>query len=228
MTSKQTTWHVLPDTQQLAHEVAQAILTAAESAIAERNRFKIVLAGGTTPEAVYQQLSTADADWSHWQIYFGDERCLPPEHPDRNSIMAGQSWLDHVAIPKDNIYPIPAEQGAEQGADSYISIVRQACPFDLVLLGMGEDGHTASLFPGQPHDPDEMVHAIHDAPKPPSDRISLGLSALNDSREVMILVTGEGKREAVRRWRRGEQLPITQVQGQSGVKVYIDSLADGP
>jgi len=93
---------------------------------------------------------------------------------------------------------------------------------------MGEDGHTASLFPGQVHDPDEMVHAIHNAPKPPPDRISLGLSALNDSREVMILVTGEGKREAVQRWRRGEQLPITQVQGYAGVKVYLDGLADGP
>jgi len=227
MTSKQTTWHVLPDTQQLAREVAQAILTVAKSAITERDVFKIVLAGGTTPEAVYKQLSKEDADWNRWQIYFGDERCLPSGHPDRNSIMAGQSWLDHVAIPKDNIYPIPAEQGPEQGADSYTSIVRQACPFDLVLLGMGEDGHTASLFPGQMHDPDEMVHAIHDAPKPPPDRISLGLAALNDAREVMILVTGKGKREAVQRWRRGEQLPITQVQGHSGAKVYMDGLADG-
>lgn len=227
MTSKQTTWHVLPDTQQLAREVSQAILIAAESAIAERNRFKIILAGGTTPGAVYRQLSKANADWSLWQIYFGDERCLPPDHPDRNSIMAGQSWLDHVAIPKDNIYPIPAEQGAEQGADSYTPIVRQTCPFDLVLLGMGEDGHTASLFPGQVHDPDEMVHAIHNAPKPPPDRISLGLAALNDSRKVMILVTGEGKREAVQRWRCGEQLPVTQVQGHSGANVYMDSLADG-
>ncbi len=227
MTSKQTTWYVLPDTQQLAREVAQAILTAAESAITERNRFKIVLAGGTTPEAVYRQLSKAHADWSGWQIYFGDERCLPPDHPDRNSITARQSWLDHVAIPKDNIYPIPAEQGPEQGADSYISIVRRACPFDLVLLGMGEDGHTASLFPGQVHDPDEMVHAVHDAPKPPPDRISLSLSALNDSREVIILIAGKDKREAVQRWRRGEQLPITQIQGHAGAKVYMDSLADG-
>ena len=92
---------------------------------------------------------------------------------------------------------------------------------------MGEDGHTACLFPGLAHDPTELVHAVHDAPKPPPDRVSLGLAALNDAEEVIILVTGEGKRETVSRWRAGADLPVAKVHGRHGVDVYIDAAADG-
>jgi 6-phosphogluconolactonase len=220
-------WHVFADVGVLSRAVAEHIQLRSREVIAQRGEFRIVLAGGTTPEAIYQRLVGLDTDWSRWHIYYGDERCVPANHAERNSLMAARNWLDRVPIAAENIFPIHAEAGAEIAARTYANIVRDACPFDLVLLGMGEDGHTASLFPGHTHDPAELVHAVHDAPKPPPDRVSLGLAALNDAEEVIILVTGEGKRDAVARWRAGASLPVAQVQGRHGVDVYIDVAADG-
>jgi len=220
-------WHVFADTGVLARTAAERIARSAGEAITRGGSFRIVLAGGGTPEAVYQRLAGLDTDWTRWRIYFGDERCVPANHAGRNSVMAARSWLDRVPIPADNIYPIPAEAGAELAARSYANVVRDAMPFDLVLLGMGEDGHTASLFPGHVHDPAELVHAVHEAPKPPPDRVSLGLAALNDAGEVIILVTGPGKRDAVARWRAGADLPVARVHGRHGLDVYIDAAADG-
>ena len=225
--SSRVRWHVFADSGALARAAADRTGQLAGEAIAKRDSFRVVLAGGSTPEAVYLRLAGLDTDWSCWRIYFGDERCLPANHAERNSLMAARSWLDRVPIPADNIFPIPAEAGAELAARSYTNIVGDALPFDLVLLGVGEDGHTASLFPGQTHDPTELVHAVHEAPKPPPDRVSLGLTALNDAEEVIILVTGEGKRDAVARWRAGADLPVARVHGRHGVDVYLDAAADG-
>jgi 6-phosphogluconolactonase len=220
-------WHVFADAGVLSRAVTEHIQQRSREVIAQRGEFRIVLAGGTTPEAIYQRLRGLDTDWSRWLIYYGDERCVPANHAERNSLMAARSWLDRVPIAAGNIFPIHAEGGAEIAARSYANLVRDALPFDLVLLGMGEDGHTASLFPGHAHDPAELVHAVHDAPKPPPDRVSLGLAALNDAEEVIILVTGEGKRDAVARWRAGADLPVAQVHGRHGADVYIDAAADG-
>lgn len=222
-----TNWHVLNDAAQLEERVAQRILVLGEAAIAAHGQFRIVLAGGRTPEAVYRRLAGATADWECWQVYFGDERCLPADDAERNSVMAAHAWLDRVPIPPDNIHPMAAEQGAEAAAADYAAQLRDVLPFDLVLLGMGEDGHTASLFPGHAHAADELVHAVHGAPKPPPDRISLGLAALNAAETVMVLVTGSGKRAAVERWRRGEDLPVARVHGRHGADVYLDAAAAG-
>ena len=206
-------WHVLPDAQSLATAVSERIPEEARNAISRHGVFRIVLAGGTTPAAVYRQLAATASDWSRWQVYFGDERCLPADHPQRNSVMASESWLGRVALPAANIHVIPAENGAEAAAQAYIPLVEQATPFDLVLLGMGEDGHTASLFPGQQHAAGELVHAVHDAPKPPPDRVSLGRAALNAAHEVLVMVSGAGKHAAVQRWKRGEDLPVAHIHG---------------
>ena len=218
-------WQVLPDARAVAEAAAQRILDVAKSAISDRGRFRIVLAGGRTPERAYGRLAEADSDWSKWQIFFGDERCVAPDDAQRNSRMAARAWLDHVPVPQENIHPIPAEYGAETAARAYQQTIEAVLPFDLVLLGMGEDGHTASLFPGQAHAGNELVHAVHDAPKPPPDRVSLGIAALNDSRQVLVLVTGANKREAVARWRAGEPLPIAMIHGHNGVEVLADKAA---
>jgi 6-phosphogluconolactonase len=214
-------WKVMADAESVAAEAARRILAQAGEAISERGVFRIVLAGGTTPEKTYRLLTDADTDWLCWQIYYGDERCLPVEHDDRNSRMAQQAWLRHVPIPAENIHPMPAEQGAEPAARHYSGVIEGAVPFDMVLLGMGEDGHTASLFPGHQYDRDEAVHAVHNAPKPPPDRVSLSAATLSNTRALLILVTGAGKREAVSRWRRGEDLPIARVT-PPGTVVLID------
>ena len=214
-------WHVFDNPQAVAGQAAQHILVAAASAIAERGVFRIVLAGGRTPEAAYRLLVGKDTDWSRWDIFFGDERCLPVDDAERNSRMAAQAWLDHVAIAREHIHLISAEQGAEAAAQAYTLQVQAATPFDLVLLGMGEDGHTASLFPGQQH-PEELVHAVHNAPKPPPERVSLSQQALSDARQVLILVTGGGKRDAVKAWKAGATLPVASIRGHTGVDVLID------
>ena len=216
----------MPDSDSLARAATRHILATAERAIAGHGEFRVVLAGGTTPAAVYRQLADATADWSCWQFYFGDERCLPADHPERNSVMVRRSWLDRVPVPAGNIHAIPAENGAVVAARAYAPLVAAAVPFDLVLLGMGEDGHTASLFPGHAHAPGELVHAVQGAPKPPPERVSLGTTALNSAAGVLVLVSGTGKHAALLDWKRGERLPITYIQGQNGVDVYLDAGAD--
>jgi len=217
-------WNCLENPEQVAKEACADILTAAKSAIAERGNFKLVLAGGTTPEKIYRMLAQADADWRHWWIYHGDERCLPVDHKDRNSLMAATAWLNHVPIPKAQIFDIPAELGPETGADRYRQAVADALPFDLVLLGLGEDGHTASLFPGHHHDPDELTHAVFNSPKPPPERVSLSARALSNSRQVFFLVTGANKRDAVKRWCAGANLPVEEINSEN-MEVYIDRAA---
>jgi 6-phosphogluconolactonase len=218
-------WHLLPDAETVAREAARRILAAADEAIAAHGVFRLVLAGGNTPRRCYRRLARAQADWRNWEIFFGDERCLPVGHPERNSTMAEQAWLGRVPIPTTRIHVIPVQQGAQQAARCYAPRVVAALPFDLVLLGLGQDGHTASLFPGRFHSPDELVHAVHDAPKPPPNRVSLGANALSHSRQVVILISGPAKRSAVRRWLGGDDLPITHIQPSGRLHVLLDTAA---
>ncbi|WP_089729921.1 6-phosphogluconolactonase [Candidatus Thiosymbion oneisti] len=222
-----TRWHVCEDAAAVATEAARRILAAAETAIAARGVFRIVLAGGRTPLRTYRLLSRATADWTSWYLYFSDERCLPPDHDGRNSRATALAWLDRVPIPAPNIHPIPAELGAEAAAAAYRHPVSAALPFDLVTLGMGEDGHTASLFPGQVHPVAELTHPIHGAPKPPPDRVSLSARALSDACAIMILATGAEKKGPLAAWRAGEPLPVAGIGGTGGVDVLIDRDANG-
>lgn len=218
----QIRWQTFENAEAVAAATAERILASAKQAIESRGRFKLVLAGGTTPAAAYRLLRSADANWNKWFIYFGDERCLPANHSDRNSVMASETWLAGVSIPAGNIFPMPTEEGPVAAMEKYTAVVESAQPFDLVLLGMGEDGHTASLFPGHPLDESATVVAVVGAPKPPAERVSLGLAALNSAREVLIIVTGSGKQEALRGWKSGRDLPVAHVRGQAGVDVYCD------
>ncbi|MEA3455652.1 MAG: 6-phosphogluconolactonase [Campylobacterota bacterium] len=218
-------WHLYDDADAVAKEAAQRILKYAAEAIKSRGIFRLVLAGGRTPEAAYRLLVGADTDWSRWEIYFGDERCLPVDDPDRNSIIADNAFLDAVSIPAANIYPIPGEKGAEVAAKEYESVVKAAMPFDVVVLGIGEDGHTASLFPGQKHPADLLVCPVHNAPKPPSDRVSLSTGALSNSKSIIVLATGAGKREAIQAWQDSKALPIAEIGGPAPVDVLMDKAA---
>jgi len=221
-------WHYLETAEQVAEAACQQILNAATSAISERGKFKLVLAGGGTPEKVYRLLAESNADWANWHIYYGDERCLPADHQDRNSLMASRVLLDKVAIPANQIFTMPAELGPEVAADRYKLDVAKGGTFDMVLLGMGEDGHTASLFPGHQHQQDELVHAVYNSPKPPPERISLSARALSNTRELIFLITGANKQEAVNLWRSGSDLPIATIEPENPIDIYIDSDAFKP
>jgi 6-phosphogluconolactonase len=214
-------WHGLEDADQIAEAACQQILNAAERAIADHGLFKLVLAGGKTPEKLYRLLAQANANWTKWVVYYGDERCLPVDHPDRNSVMASQALLSKVAIPAAQIYTMPTEMGCEQAAAYYRPLVSAAIPFDMVLLGMGEDGHTASLFPGYQHDENELVHAVFNSPKPPSERVSMSATALSTSQEVIFLISGGNKQDTVKRWQQGKDLPVASIQPENPIDIYI-------
>ena len=214
-------WHILDNADQVATIACKEILTAAETAIAKQGQFKLVLAGGTTPEKVYRLLAESNADWPLWFIYYGDERCLPADHTDRNSVMAEQAFLGKVGIPQAQIFTIPAELGNEPAALQYRQVLKGALPFDLVLLGMGEDGHTASLFPGHQHNAEELVHAVYNSPKPPPERVSMSAKALGHARQVLFLITGANKQEAVKLWRSGHNLPVAKIISDH-IDVYVD------
>ena len=219
-------WHCFDSADQVATAVCLRVLNAAKQAISERGAFKLVLAGGTTPEKVYRLLAGSQADWEHWFIYHGDERCLPVNHEDRNSLMVENAWLNHVAIPKEQVFHIPAELDPKTAAQQYQDTIKMALPFDMVLLGMGEDGHTASLFPNHHHDVSELTHAVFNSPKPPSERVSLSAKALSDTKALLFLITGENKREAVQAWRAGDMLPVACIEPKQGIDVYIDNAAE--
>lgn len=215
-------WHHFKNAEQVAHSAVHRILLKAQEAISHRGIFKLVLAGGTTPKRIYELLSAQQQEWSKWHLFIGDERCLEINDPERNSLMIKQTLLDKINFPEQNFHPINAQSGPEQGASEYAEVVASFLPFDLTLLGIGEDGHTASLFPGHQHDETELTHAVYNSPKPPPERVTLSKKAISQSDEVIILVTGKNKKSAVQLWRQGESLPVAQIQA-ARVTVLIDN-----
>lgn len=219
-------WHLVADAHELKQRAVSAILAAAAQAIHDRGQFHIVLAGGNTPHAIYQTLRSAPTDWSAWHVYFGDERCLPPFDSSRNSRMTTEAWLDSVPIPPQQLHTIPGELGANDAVRDYSETLRTVGDFDLVLLGLGEDGHTASLFPGKEWGADygsPDVLAVFDAPKPPPQRVSLSAKRLSRTRKLIFLVCGESKRRAVEAWRAGKDIPARAISPAAGVDVLVES-----
>ncbi|CAH1905907.1 6-phosphogluconolactonase [Candidatus Nitrotoga sp. HW29] len=224
--TQQCRWRTFNTTAELEQATTQAILQTALLAISLRGAFHIVLAGGTTPRHVYESLRNADADWAAWHIYFGDERCLPADHVERNSWMAAQAWLNHVAIPRTQIHFIPTEEGARAAASAYTQTLADIELFDLVLLGLGEDGHTASLFPG--HELANTTDApavivVENAPKYPPQRISLSAHRLSMAHKVIFIVSGAMKQQAVENWRDGIAIPAAAVSPTNGVDIYLEA-----
>jgi 6-phosphogluconolactonase len=196
-----------------AADIAEALREGARS---------LVLAGGTTPRRCYELLSHMDIEWGRVTVLFGDERCVPPDHPDSNYRMARESLLGRVS--PATVHRMPAELGPDEGADLYAHIVASVAPLDVVTLGVGEDGHTASLFPGHPAlEAPGLVIGIRDSPKPPPKRVTLTLNALQSARRVIILATGAGKAEAVARAKRRE-VPSGMI---AGARWLIDRAAAG-
>jgi 6-phosphogluconolactonase len=222
----ETRWIRAADSTDWLTRAQDFVARAEADALARRGEFHIVLAGGGTPRRLYAALAEQGHDWPRWQVWFGDERCLPPDHPERNSRMAAAAWLDRVAIPGTNIRAMPAELGPVAGAEAYAKTLSGVGDFDLVLLGLGEDGHCASLFPG--HDwgeagdaPDAL--AVWAAPKPPAERVSLSARRLSRARRVLFLVTGAGKRAALAAWRDGKRIPAAAIRPAAGVDVLMDA-----
>ena len=223
--NKINNWQVKPTAEEVALLARDIILDKAQQAIHARGIFKIVLAGGTTPKRIYELLAKESCHWEQWRIYLGDERCLPKNDSERNSHMIQHTLLDKVDFPHKNIHFIPAEQGAAKAAAEYEQMVHPALPFDLVMLGMGEDGHTASLFPEHKHDTSELVHAVSNAPKPPSDRVSMSTSSLSQTRTLLRIITGASKSDSINLWQKGKDLPIAAITSIGDDIILLDQSA---
>ena len=215
-------WHIYQDTAALCERAAAAILRVASEAIAARGEFNLVLAGGETPRAIYAELAEAQAEWRGWRVFFGDERVAGYDDPARNSVMAGAAWLERQ--PAVQVYAMQTELGAEAAAEAYRRVVA-GVRFDLVLLGLGEDGHTASLFDMAACAIEDDVIVVDDAPKPPPQRVSLTPRCLRRTAALWFLVSGAGKRAAVARWRRGEPIPAATIAPAAGVDVLMEQQA---
>jgi 6-phosphogluconolactonase len=171
----------------------------------------LVLTGGTTPRQMYGLLAGMPVEWGRVSLLFGDERCVPPSDPESNYRMAKETLLSRVDA--GAVLRIPGELGADEGAAIYDAAVGRMQPLDLVLLGIGEDGHCASLFPGHPAlNATGWAVPVHGAPKPPPDRVSLTLGCLRNARRVIFLVTGKGKAEAFRKAQAGK-VPAGMIPG---------------
>ncbi len=204
---------ILDSAEALADAAADLVVEVAAKAVAARGRFMVALAGGATPVATYERLARAPrrdlVDWSRTWACFGDERAVPPDHPESNYRMAREALLAKVPVPPDQVLRIQAEAAdPESAAADYAKALaaafelrRGALPrFDLVLLGLGIDGHTASLFPGSPVLRDEfrMVAAVHAGAAAIPQRITLTLPVLNAAACVVFLVAGAEKAKVAR------------------------------
>jgi 6-phosphogluconolactonase len=202
---------------------AEEVASAAANEIADALRAgarTLVLTGGTTPQRCYELLAQMELEWGRVTVLFGDERCVPPDHPDSNYLMAKKTLLDKV-FPA-SVHRMPAELGPDEGAAEYEKVVAAYLPLDFVLLGVGEDGHTASLFPGhQALKAHNLVVGVDDSPKPPPERVTLTLPVLRAARRVLILATGAGKADAVAKAKRGE-VPSGMI---TGAKWLVDQAA---
>jgi 6-phosphogluconolactonase len=189
--------HVLPDPVATADAAAVFIAAAAKQAISDRGMFRLALSGGNTPRATYERLASPTLgngiDWAQVLVFFGDERMVPPDDPSSNYRMARESLLDHIEIPSGNVFRIRGEGDPERAAEEYAQLLGTS-PLDLVLLGIGDDGHVASLFPGTAalDVTDRKVLPNH-APVAPHERLTVSFGVINGARQVALLVTGKGK-----------------------------------
>ena len=210
---------VLADAEAVAGAAA-AVVAEAQAAAGER--FAICLAGGATPLALYRLLAGRPLEWWRWHVFYGDERRVPLDDPRSNHGAACAALLDRVPIPPGQVYPLV-------DADQYEGLLRaffgQAPDFDLLLLGMGDDGHTASLFPGSIalHEEQRWVIAAPEVVAGMS-RLTLTLPALNAARRTLFLVSGESKRAALDRVRAGQPLPAALVRDAEWL---VDAAAAG-
>jgi 6-phosphogluconolactonase len=196
---------VLPDRQSLVERSLAIVLGKIKTAIQERGQCSLVLSGGNTPKPLYEALSAQSLPWEVIQIFWGDERYVPADHPDSNQRMARHAWLDRVKIPAANIHTMPtAASEPTVDAQKYETELRQwfqlppgEIPiFDVVLLGMGDDGHTASLFP-HTEALEVIDRLVTVGNKDGQPRLTLTAAAINRSRCVVFLVAGASKRPAL-------------------------------
>lgn len=223
--------------KQLGEAAAERFATEAERAIAARGQFNVALSGGSTPKTTYALLAEKPfSDVIAWQsvhVFWGDERCVPPSHTDSNYLIARETFLEKVPLPSENIHRMRGELAPKKAASAYQAELESALGeqgrFDLILLGMGTDGHTASLFPGTQALKENkkwvVANYVH---KVDLWRITLTFPSINAARHVVFLVRGARKAAPLARVQAGQNLPATMVNPAPGTLTWlVDSAAAG-
>lgn len=228
---------ILPDKATLISEALSCVIEKIQTAIQERGICTLALAGGSTPKPLYEALASQSLPWEKIHIFWGDERYVPADHPDSNQKMARQAWLDHVALPAPNIHPMPTHrhdpaddaQHHETELQQFFQVQPGEFPvFDIILLGMGDDGHTASLFPKTEalQVSDRLVTV---GSKDGQPRLTFTFPILNHARCVIFLVAGENKRPALAQIFADEAdeslYPARAVQPQGELWWFLDQAA---
>lgn len=203
---------VYADPETTAAAAAEYLYEQIISCVDLKGECHVVLPGGSTPARCLELLANMPLPWKNIHWYPGDERCYPLGHADRNDTMMKDKLFLRLDRVIENFHPIPAQLGPEQGAESYAELIEATGGLDIVVLGMGEDGHTASLFPGNVALLDQRsVVPVFNAPKPPSERITIGLITLKNASVRIVLATGDSKRDAIAQVQAGVSLPVGQV-----------------
>jgi 6-phosphogluconolactonase len=220
---------------ELASATADRLAAALASAQAVNGTASVVLTGGRTGGAVLAALRSATLDWSSLDIYWGDERFLPAGDPERNETLAREALLDHVPVSPARVHPMAPSDGEfgddpDAAAEAYAVLLKDVPSFDVCLLGVGEEGHTASVFPDSPavHESARAVVAVRDCPKPPPVRVSLTLPTIRRATEVWLMTTGEAKAEAVASALAGVsevEIPAAGARGQRDTLWILDQTA---
>jgi 6-phosphogluconolactonase len=234
-------FHIFQIDQKLGQAAAEYVADLSVQATAKRKHFTVAVSGGSLPKILFPSLVSeplrSQVDWSKWYVFWADERCVPLTDPDSNYRLTRDYLFDHVDIPPAQIIPINDALDPAAAATAYQHKLAQvfAPPpgqpprFDLMLLGMGQDGHTASLFPGHSllHEEELWVAPIFDSPKPPPERITLTLPVINHARHVVFIVTGASKVKALSAIVKGNSsLPAELVQPIHGeLDWFVDEAA---
>ncbi len=230
------TLHILETAAQFNQFGVQMLVNLAQEAVAQHGRFTIALSGGGTPEGVYRLWSERpyrnQMPWQQTHLFWGDERLVPPDDPGSNYKQIADLLLPHVPIPPENVHRAKGEAGMETAVSDYITQLQpfatddQPPVLDVVLLGMGSDGHTASLFPGSPvAQPDWVVGVTAEYDGRPAERLSLTPTVINQARHVIFLVNGSKKAETLQQLlygpRQPEKLPAQRIQPSHGTLTWI-------
>lgn len=197
----------LPDAEAVAQRAAREIAEHIERARGERGVAHLALSGGTSPERTHEVLASVVEDWQGVEVWFADERCVGPEDPESNYLMVRKTLLEHIATAPPAVHRMEGELGPQEGAERYARELRAHVAvdpdlpvLDVVVLGIGPDGHVASLFPGAPTleaGEEAVCLGVRNSPKPPPERITLSLAVLRAARACVLPATGAGKRDAV-------------------------------
>lgn len=208
-------WTVAPDIEQASVDAANFLKQQILLAIQQRGECHVALPGGNTPARCLELLAREDLPWDKIFWYLGDERCYPQGNEDRNDVMLEINlWSKILSSDKyaSHVFPIPAELGPELAAKAYAKVIENIMPLDIVFLGMGEDGHTASLFPDNPGLKNSaLVVPVHNAPKPPGDRVSLGAETLRRASCRIVLAMGASKSSIIAEIKKGVNLPVNSI-----------------